>query len=229
MTEHIVDDLPLLLTGQATREATFRAAEHLRSCPDCQQELISVLVAHASLASAVRFAPEIATPPGDDDAAPLPDLQDVFAEAQDDAASGRAATRRRKGLLVAAAAAVVATGVGLATAELTGESGDSPSRTIALSAFDVGSHPAEARLEGGDTMRIDASALPRLDAGHFYEVWLTNKSRTRLQAIGSIGTSNQAVLTVSPNVMSQYSAIEVSVQKVDQTSYSGTSVARGTY
>ena len=53
---HISDDLPRLLTGDATRDEVLAAAEHLRSCPDCQQELVSAVVAHASLTSAQRFA-----------------------------------------------------------------------------------------------------------------------------------------------------------------------------
>jgi hypothetical protein len=44
-----------------------------------------------------------------------------------------------------------------------------------------------------------------------------------------LGHDNEAQLTVSPNVMAQYSAIEISVQQVDQTSYSGHSVVRGSY
>lgn len=61
MTAHIYDELPRLLTGEASREEVLAAADHLRSCVDCQQELVSAVVAHASLTSARRFAPEIAS------------------------------------------------------------------------------------------------------------------------------------------------------------------------
>lgn len=232
MTEHVMDDLPLLLTGQATRHETRTAAEHLRTCPDCQQELISALTAHASLASAARFAPEIIAEPESitTDTASLPDLHDVFEIARDEAGAHERSKSRRRGVLVAAAAAVIATGVGVATAELVGQSSHpSAERTISLAAFDVGTHPAQATVDQGGTMKINATQLPHLDRQHFYEVWLTNASRTKLQAIGSIGTTNRAVLTIPPNVMGEYSAIEVSIQRVDQTSYSGTSVARGVY
>lgn len=231
MTDHVMDDLPLLLIGQATREETRAATDHLRGCPDCQQELISALAAHASLMSAARFAPEVgARAASDPDAQPLPDLTDVLAVARDEAASAARSKRRRRLVIAAAAAAVIATAAGVTTAELAGQSSHGPAgRTIALAAFDAGSRPAQATVDPGGTMRIDASALPRLDAEHFYEVWLTNGSRTRLQAIGSIGPTNRAVLTVPANVMGEYSAIEVSVQRINQTSYSGTSVVRGTY
>jgi hypothetical protein len=230
MTEHVMDDLPLLLTGEATREETRVAVDHLRACPDCQQELISALAAHAALSSAVRFAPQLAAEAASvaAESPSLPDLHEVLEIARADAVGTRP-KRRRTLALAAAAVALIATGVGVGVAELAGSSHTSAGRTIALDAFEAGTRPAQATVDQGGTMRIDASALPRLDARHFYEVWLTNRTRTKLQAIGSIGTSNRAVLTVSPNVMSEYSAIEVSVQRVDQTSYSGTSVVRGTY
>ncbi|HVU93452.1 MAG TPA: hypothetical protein VHC23_14555, partial [Jatrophihabitans sp.] len=100
--EHLTDDLPRLLTGDATRDEVLAAAEHLRACPDCQQELVSAVVAHASLTSARRFAPEVVAPipsadgeevgDGEDGggagpAGPLPDLSAVFARAREEAAS----------------------------------------------------------------------------------------------------------------------------------------------
>jgi anti-sigma-K factor RskA len=59
MSAHIANEVPRLLTGEATRDEVMTAAAHLRTCVDCQQELVSAVVAHASLTSAQRFAPEI--------------------------------------------------------------------------------------------------------------------------------------------------------------------------
>lgn len=59
MSAHISDELPRMLTGESNRDAVLSAAEHLRTCVDCQHELVSAVVAHASLTSAQRFAPEI--------------------------------------------------------------------------------------------------------------------------------------------------------------------------
>lgn len=59
MSAHIANEVPRLLTGEATRDEVLTAAAHLRTCVDCQQELVSAVVAHASLTSAQRFAPEI--------------------------------------------------------------------------------------------------------------------------------------------------------------------------
>jgi anti-sigma-K factor RskA len=59
MSAHIANEVPRLLTGEATRDEVMTAAAHLRTCVDCQQELVSAMVAHASLTSAQRFAPEV--------------------------------------------------------------------------------------------------------------------------------------------------------------------------
>jgi hypothetical protein len=234
MTSHISEDLPRLLTGDALRDEVLAAAEHLRGCPDCQQELVSAVVAHASLTAAHRFAPEIVSSPAhrgvDAPAHSLPDLSLVFAQVREEASAAAAKPQHRRRLLAVAAAAVVLTGAGVTIAETVGShSTQTHVRTVALAAFDVGTHSAKATLLGDGTMRIDATALPKLDARHFYEVWLTDPGRQRLQAVGSIGNDNQAALTVPTKVLSQYSAIEVSVQRLNQTAYSGTSVLRGSY
>jgi hypothetical protein len=239
-TPHIADDLPRLLTGEATRDEVLAAAEHLRHCDDCRQELVSTTVAHASLASARRFAPEVLAAAGTsgeaaDAAAPptaeLPDLSALFAEARSEEAAP-AAGRRRRRLLVPVAAAVVGAAIAGTTVGLVATSGGSstPATTVALSAFDTGHVSGKAVVKGAH-MRIDAAALPALDAQHRYEVWLTDSARTRMQPLGWINTNGSAELTVPAALMSSYRAIEVSVQKVDAPSYdySGTSVLRGTY
>jgi hypothetical protein len=236
MSQHVSDDLPRLLSGEATRAETLAAAEHLRGCPDCQQELVSGVVAHASLTSARRFAPELiarAAPAADGEhvgPAELPDLGDVFAKVRSEAASAGATGRRRRVALGVAAAAVVATAVGVTVAQVGGSDSSGPARrSVVLAAYDVGTHPARATLAATGTVSLDAAALPKLDGSHFYEVWLTDRPRKHLQAVGSLSTDNRAVLTISPNVIARYTAIEVSIQRVNQTSFSGTSVLRGSY
>jgi hypothetical protein len=89
MSQHLSDDLPRLLTGDASRDEALAAAAHLRECPDCQQELVSAVVAHAALSSARRFAPRMAAPaePAEPAVEPapadLPDLSAVFAKVHD--------------------------------------------------------------------------------------------------------------------------------------------------
>lgn len=257
-TPHVADELPRMLTGEATRADVLAAAAHLRGCVDCQQELVSAVVAHASLSSAQRFAPELLAlhaeqllaetvepqAATDED---LPDLTAVFARARAEAdagvgadgggdgsagqASPAASARTGRGrLAVAAAVAGLLVGGGVVGA-VTQLGGSGPSgRPVALEAYGAGTHPATARMSGS-TMVVNATALPALDSRHRYEVWLTNSARTQMQPVGWIGTDGRARLTVPRNLSDEYDAIEVSVQQVNSRSYdySGTSVLRGTY
>jgi hypothetical protein len=230
MSAHISDELPLLLTGEASRDAVERAAEHLRGCTDCQQELVSAVVAHASLMSARRFAPERADRPqaserADAPAHPLPDLSAVLDQIRTEKDEPRWPRSR---VLLAAAAAVVVVGGGVAGGVLaTGGSGGPAARTVAL--VGPGHTTAAATLIGGDHMRIDATALPRLDAGHQYEVWLTNASGSSMQAVGFIRADRHADIQVPAPLMQQYQDIAVSVQGVRQTQFSGKVVLQGSY
>ena len=241
MSTHISDDIPLLLTGEAQRDTVLAAAAHLRVCADCQQELVSAVVAHASLTSAQRFAPEIVaqTTGRDDDELPeptsleLPDLSAVFSRAREEAAvpKRRAGASRGRLLAVAAASAVVLAGAGVLVANIgsDGSSSTASSCTARLAAFQHGTAPASVKVVDNGTLRVDATKLPRLDAGHVYELWLTDGARTKMQSVGLIGNDNRAQLTVNPKVMAQYSDFEVSVQRTNQTPYSGISVLRGSY
>lgn len=238
MTSHISEELPRLLTGEATRDVVQSAASHLRSCEDCQQELVSAVVAHASLTSAHRFAPEIVAQPAHEQAPSahsenLPDLSAIFAQVREEAGSApRAARRSRRPLYaVAAVAAGIVIGTG-GTALIQNVGSNSPDgRNVALTAFDKGTTTARATVAKNGRIHLDAASLPRPDAQHRYEVWLTDDARTRLQPIGWIGADGKATLTVPGDLMSSFNDIEVSVQEItaDTYTYSGTSVLRGSY
>ena len=237
MSSHISDDLPRLLTGDASREVVMDAAAHLRTCPDCQQELVSAVVAHASLTSAHRFAPEIVSPVTDDDAdepptVALPDLQAIFEQARSEAATRSAHPSRRRYLAVAVAAAVLIGAGTLAVVETTGSSSGPTTRSVALAAYNSSAKGATATMIGDDRMTINAASLPTLSAGRAYEVWLTDAKATAAdqpQSIGFIGSDRKADLSVQPWLLSQYNTIAVSIQNAHQTAYSGNTVLFGTY
>lgn len=227
MSTHVTDELPRLLSGEATREEVLDAAAHLRTCVDCQQELVAAVAAHASLTSAQRFAPEVVAAPAPDlTVPPLPDLSDVFEQVRAEAA---ARPRRRTRLLAGAAAAAVVVGGGIAAIVATTGGNEPTARTVQLTAFDEGHMDAQATLSGGQ-MRIDATSLPRL-AGKGYEVWLTNAARTSMKPVGWIGSDGKATLSVPSALMRSYTDIEVSVQDMTAPSYlySKVSVLRGAY
>lgn len=238
MSTHISEELPRLLTGEAPRDVVMAAAAHLRSCADCQQELVSAVVAHASLISAKRFAPEVVQSAGqgdregDEAAAPapvLPDLSAVFAQIRDERALPAASRRVRRRTLIAAAAALVLAGGGAAIATLATGSSAPQTVTVALEPVGAGKAAATATLIGSDHMRIDATSLPQLDARHHYEVWLTNTGDPSPQAVGFIGADRRADITVPTALMGAYHDIAVSVQGLHQTQFSGRPVLLGKY
>ena len=242
MTTHLSDDLPRLLTGDATRDEVMAAATHLRTCIDCQQELVSAVVAHASLTSAHRFAAEVIAARDEEPVSPdvssveLPDLSAIFAQAREEAAgqTGAKRTRQPRGrarfAVAAAAAGVLIGGGGYALVSHAGGSSSPTGSQVALAAFGEGTHPAQARL-GSGKLTVDATSLPSPGSQHRYEVWLTNSARTQMQPVGWVGANGKATLSVPQDLVTHFSAIEVSVQDVDAPSYdfSGTSVLRGSY
>ncbi len=241
MTDHVFDELPLLLTGEADRTTLESSVGHLRTCEDCQQDLISTLVAHGSLSSAARFAPELArtSEPVDDleiqAASALPDLEPVFAQARHEAAtadapaeSAPAKGRHRGRWLVAAAVAAALVGGGVATAVSLdhGTSG----RSVTLDAYGRGAVPAKATIVDGNHVSVNASTLPAPDSGQRYEVWLTDAGRTHVQPVGWVGADGKGSYTVPSDLIRQFVAIEVSVQRLNAPyTFSGVSVLRGTY
>jgi hypothetical protein len=244
MTEHVFDDLPQLLSGEADRGVVAAVAAHLRSCDDCRDELISALVAHAALTSAVRFAADLTISPETvpdrrrpaQRETPLPDLSAVFAQVRAESRSEitpidrkpRRAVRYR--LLAAAAVVVLAAAGGSIFLAERGNSNGPAARSVALAAYGQGSSLATAVLVGADQMRLDASALPQLGSGHYYEVWLTNAARTAMAPVGQLDAARKGAFTVPSAEMAGYGAIEVSVQTTASVgSYSGVSVLRGSY
>jgi hypothetical protein len=253
--EHVFDDLPLLLSGDADRATVTAVSAHLQTCADCRDALIAALAAHAALRSAARFAPELAivepfAAPGSTggsdsgataDVFPIgradePDLSAMFAQVRAEAAReqprhhAREPVRRQQRWLVAAAAAIILALGGTGTYLAVEHSSSASGRSLSLAAFDQGTTAASARLVGSDRMIVDASALPALGGGRYYEVWLTNGARTSMAPVGVLDADRKASISVPASEMSTYAAVEVSVQETAGVgAYSGHSVLRGSY
>ena len=233
-TNHISEDLPLLLSGEASREVVLDAAAHLRACADCQQELVSAVVAHASLASAERFAPEVVAarraPAPTAEADPLPNLEAVFRQVRAEAAGADDAEPRRHRWVVAgvaAAAVVVGGGIAIGLAATSGSSGP-PTRTVALETVGTFSGRPTVTMVGTERMKVNATSLPALGSSHRYEVWLADADG-KMQAVGFVGSDRTAELTLTGDLIAQYTDVAISDQGPKQTQYSGVLVARGTY
>jgi hypothetical protein len=158
---------------------------------------------------------------------------DMEAQDRSPAKARHSGSRRRPptAWLVAAAAVVVLVVGGGATAlAVHGSSSSQPSRALALAAYGEGTNPATARLIGDNKMQLNASSLPALASGNYYEVWLTNGARTEMAPIGVLNSDRTASFTVPASEMSSFAAVEVSVQATAGVgAYSGHSVLRGTY
>jgi hypothetical protein len=142
----------------------------------------------------------------------------------------RARRSQQRRTWLVAAALVVAVGAGTGGYVAANSSSGPTSQALALQAFGDGTQPASARLIGSDRMDLDASTLPQLPGGSYYEVWLTNRERTSMAPVGVLSADGKASLRVPASEMSTYAAVEVSVQKTSGVgSYSGHSVLRGTY
>lgn len=233
-TNHISDDLPRLLTGEASRDAVLEAAAHLRTCADCQQELVSALVAHASLTSARRFAPEVVAAdrqpaPGGAEPRGLPDLDAVFRQVREesDTESAAPARRRRALLAVAAAAVVIGGGTAIGVALTSGSSGPT-TRTVALQSVGQWHGRPTVTMVGTERMKVNATSLPQLAAGKRYEVWLASPDG-KMQAVGFVGSDRTAELTLTSDLIGQYRDVAISEQGPEQRQFSGVLVARGSY
>jgi hypothetical protein len=235
---HVFDELPQLLTGEADRATVASVSTHLRECEDCREELIAAIAAHAALMSAAKYAPELAdagrtmssVQPSSDELPEVPDLSAVFAQIRGEVADNAKITRHPRRIWLVAAAAVLVLGLGGTGAYLATSSSSQPSRALSLQAFGEGTSSASAKLIGTDQMTLDASSLPALPAGRYYEVWLTNGARTSMAPVGLLAADRTARFTIPSSEMSSYAAVEVSVQDTSGIgTYSGHSVLRGTY
>ncbi|MFF3484417.1 anti-sigma factor [Streptomyces sp. NPDC002701] len=89
-----------------------------------------------------------------------------------------------------------------------------------------------ARLSGNDghrTLDITVRGLPR-NSGYF-EVWLMDRTHTKLVSVGVLGPDGHADLPVPDTIdLSEYSVVDVSVQPYNgKPDHSGDSVVRGPY
>ena len=61
---HVGDELPALLAGDCDRAQTLAVAAHLRTCPPCRDELVSVALATGTLRAAARAERDVLAPAG---------------------------------------------------------------------------------------------------------------------------------------------------------------------
>ena len=234
MSDHVFDELPSLLRGEADRATLDSAAAHLRQCEDCRRgtRLVAGGPRIAVLSGPIRArrpAPRCPKPLRPTGHCPISASCSIGYTPRRPAQPRRVRSRKTWAVAAAVAIGVAAGGGAVVLAQHVTRSSPS-ARTIALAPYDRGATPAEATLVGGQEMKLNAASLPAPGAGKLYEVWLTNGARTSMHPLGWIGADGKGDFTVPANLMSSYTNVEVSVQAINAPyEYSGTSVLRGTY
>ncbi|MEU5041558.1 anti-sigma factor [Streptomyces griseorubiginosus] len=89
-----------------------------------------------------------------------------------------------------------------------------------------------ARLSGNDghrRLKITVEGLPKTSG--YFEVWLMDRSHTKLVSMGVLGPDGSATLPVPDNIdLREYSVVDVSVQPYNgKPDHSGDSLVRGPY
>ncbi len=237
---HVADELPGLLAGECDREQTLTLAAHLRACPQCQEELVSVVLAAGILRATVRAeqAPSPAVSPSplpsssestSSPGAGAPDTPEWLTRGTRRGPAGWG-TRRRLAALAAAVvivAGAVAAGLGLSTssAPVTNQAALRPLQAPA------GAHGAVTvtAASGARQVQVSTGGLPAAGQGHYYEVWLLDPATLKMLPMGALAPSGQATFGVATGLMAGYSAVDVSLQANNGNPvHSAVSVLRGT-
>lgn len=147
---------------------------------------------------------------------------------------GRARARRRTGSLTAwlgAAAAALVLVVG-GVWIVNQPTGPEPVATFAMDALDDRvATSVDGRIvdqDGTTVVEVDLSALPPLEGGAFYELWLLDLDNEQIVSLGEVDQSTTTVEVQGAIDPVDFPAIDVSVEPPDGVpTHSGDSVLRG--
>lgn len=228
MTTHCDEELFSLLTGELGREETSAVVAHLRECGECTAALISVAVAFGSLRAARRAEDELRS---DRQAAvdEGPRLsEDVTAQPP-----LRFTPHGERRVVRLVAAAVLLIGCATAVAVSLGRSsGPAFSALASLHHMDAPSGAwgkvTVSSSSDARQMVVVTAGLPSAPANHYYEVWLLQPSSNKMLPVGLLSPSGTGTFSVSKTIMSQFSAVDISLQVNDgNPNHSPYSVLRG--
>ncbi len=230
---HVEEELPALLAGELDLDTTRAVTGHLRSCPDCRDELVEV----AAGISVMRQLDQTSLDQTSLDETSLDETTvddgPVAAPVPIDAARRPARPRphTRTMLLVAAAVALVFAGVVTAAAMLSRE--QSPDATVALAPV-AGQSAADgsvAMREAGDAqaMEVDTS-LGAAPSDAYYEVWLLDRASGKMLPVGVLPPEGRGTYRLPASILEQYDTVDISLQPDDgTTAHSSDSVLRADY
>jgi hypothetical protein len=242
---HVGDELAALLAGECDRAAAQEVVAHLRGCPACTDELVSLVMGAGALRYLERAERALSTPaPTSGEPRPIPDFD---SESPDRSSGGdnfvaellrrqdgrRNHKWRQRAVAMAGAVALVVVG-GLAGARISAN-GNPAHGVVTLEArlerlqAPPGAHGrVEVEAAGGARQLVVYTIrLPAAPPGHFYEVWLLDPATLKMLPMGVLGPSGRGDYQVASAIMSGYSAVDISLQANDgNPAHSKTSVLR---
>ncbi|MER7760721.1 anti-sigma factor [Streptomyces sp. NPDC097619] len=223
------------------------ASLHLHRCTLCSKEL-AALRNLVNVAKEPGHEEELLTPPDSvwagiaaelrlpAQAADKHVLHDAPRAAPPSVTPGvKAGRMSRFTVALAACAALLGAASGSAITWWATRSEDPPARTVAegrpLDALRASS-AGYARMEdrsGSRTLDIVVKGLPRTTG--YFEVWLMDRTHTKLVSMGVLGPDGRATLPVPANIdLDEYSVVDVSLQPYNgKPDHSGDSLVRGAY
>ncbi|GGY55125.1 anti-sigma factor [Streptomyces omiyaensis] len=227
------------------------ASFHLHECAICRSELDAIRNVVAVASTSVREEELLVPPdsvwegiaaelrlPAQAGGTPLRDDTPEPATQTADPSAAPAKTPRRmsrSAVALAACAALLGAASGSAITWWTTSTQTQPTRTVAegrrLETLRTSS-AGYARMDdqrGRRTLDITVKGLPET-AGYF-EVWLMDRTHTKLVSMGVLGPDGHATLPVPGNIdLREYSVVDVSLQPYNgKPDHSGDSLVRGTY
>ncbi len=214
---HVEEELPALLGGEIDLDTTRNVTGHLRSCPDCRNELVEV----AAGISVMRRLDQTSATDGPLDA-PVPIA----------ATPARSRSRSRTTMLVAAAVAIVFAGAVTTAALLAGRGSGGPDATVALAPVsDQAARGSVAMTDAGVTqaMEVDTS-LGAAPPDAYYEVWLLDRDTGKMLPVGVLPPDGRGTYRLPGSLLEQYDTVDISLQPDDgSTAHSSDSVLRADY
>jgi Anti-sigma-K factor rskA len=237
--DHVSDELPGLLAGESDRATTFQVAAHLRVCPECTDDLITI----AAVTGALRFAERAERTLNP---TPAPSLSPVLAPTVDlgpepDEIPKKVAVivradhaRKWRQRVTAAAAAVILLVVGgLIGTQL--DRTNTPHTSVSVQARlqpvhappGVGGRIQVAATGATRQLEVHTAGLPAAPPNHYYEVWVFNPATLKMLPMGVLGPSGQGQYQIAAPIMAGYSAVDISLQTNDgNPAHSNVSVLR---
>lgn len=225
--------------------------EHVRTCARCSRELQALSHVASTMKAPGPDERDLLTPPADlwdsiaselhlstqSRLAPAgSDLPETaVSHPGDDSRPKRPKARRlgRFGVALAACAALLGAAAGSTitwwiTRDNSSVSAVDGRRLDSLQASSAG----YARLSGNNghrLLKITVEGLPKTSG--YFEVWLMDRSHTKLVSMGVLGPDGSATLPVPDNIdLREYSVVDVSVQPYNgKPDHSGDSLVRGPY